>query len=494
MGNVSKHLTSLSNLDSSTADIFKKDTANVAFHDISLSQLEGLNEGQKKMVIDIGEYLTTNKSGRKFFMVQGGGGFGKSYSILRAIQHIHTDSIIAAAPSHFAKNVLKDFLGSGYKVTTVAALLGMKVTYDKETGEDILVRNRQVNTPPIDRYGIIIIDEASMIDDETFDRLLKACEGKKLIALGDYAQLPPVGQDTDSKFFSDIASELTQPMRFTGHIFDITQHIRREIDKVRADDVASPNVINKETNRISLLDGKGSGFIFIQNSKTMLKLAISKFKAGKGSNYARIIAYRNKTIDSLNKTVRLSLYGKDAAQFEYGEIVINNGGYSHRLENGKSVPVVSNGEVFKVINVIEYLGPYDIPCVELIVDADLEYPLPVVSSKGKSVYEAILKRITKMAVEDKRRWKQVKEFKDSFASFSYAYAISTHKVQGSTISHAFVLEGDILDVKPTTLKEKLQSLYVSISRASYKVYIFNKNFKTDNSAVTKKLLLMDGGD
>ena len=72
--------------------------------------LEGLNDQQSDMVVNISDYLKDN-SKKEFFLVQGGGGTGKSYSIIRAIQGIDPKFIIAAAPSHFAKNVLQDFLG-----------------------------------------------------------------------------------------------------------------------------------------------------------------------------------------------------------------------------------------------------------------------------------------------------------------------------------------------------------------------------------------------
>jgi ATP-dependent exoDNAse (exonuclease V) alpha subunit len=72
-----------------------------------------------------------------------------------------------------------------------------------------------------------------------------------------------------------------------------------------------------------------------------------------------------------------------------------------------------------------------------------------------------------------------------FAYFNYSYAASIHKAQGSTINHVFIIEDDILEVKLTTTKEKLQSINVGISRASYRAYIYNKIYKVDNSNLDK---------
>lgn len=484
MGNVSKHLTQLFKVD------IGENPIDAIFPDMHTDQLLGLNAGQQEMVKGINEYLLVNKDNKEFFMVQGGGGFGKSYSILRAISHISSDMVIGAAPSHFAKNVLQDFLGASYRVVTVASLLGMRLSYDRQTGEDILIKNKGV-IPPIEKYDVVIIDEASMINDKTVGKLIEACRYKKLIVLGDYAQLPPVGQDTDSLFFNDISVTLTQPMRFTGFLFTLTQEIRKEIDKIREDEFASPNVINMTTSRKSELDASGSGYIFMQSRRTLLTLAVKKFKLHLGSNYIRIIAYRNATIEMLNKTVRLSLYGSNAAQFEIGEIVISNGGYTHKKSDGKVVPLVNNGEVFTVRGVSYFKGPYELPCVNLDIGEDFIHALPVVTEEGKIIYDKMFSRMVKMAENDPSLWGRVKEFENSFAKFDYAYAVSTHKSQGSTIKHVFVLEGDILSVKPTTLKEKLQSLYVGISRASYRSYIFNKMFKVDNTDISKEKLMLD---
>jgi hypothetical protein len=54
--------------------------------------------------------------------------------------------------------------------------------------------------------------------------------------------------------------------------------------------------------------------------------------------------------------------------------------------------------------------------------------------------------------------------------------------------HVFIIEDDILEVKLTTTKEKLQSINVGISRASYRAYIYNKMYKVDNSNLNKELL------
>lgn len=456
-------------------------------------QLQGLNKEQSNMVIGISKYIRSELE-LPFYMVQGSGGTGKSFSVIRSIMNIPVSSVIAAAPSHFAKNVLQEFLGLEYRVTTIAGLLGKKVSYD-DSGKEVLkpIKN---HTPPICLYPVIIIDEASMVDDDTFKEIVEYVEktGKKLIVLGDYCQLPPVNQQHDSLFFNQISVELVQPMRFTGLIYDLAGYVRDEIIKVRNGSIPKLNAINIKTDRISKIDERGSGYIFINNLRSLIDAAIRRFKRGKGADYVRVVAYRNKTIDKINHHIRKGLYGENPKQFEVGELIINNGGFS-TLSKGRKKQIISNGSVFEVREAVEIVGPYGIPSVSLKFKGKyFENNIITVSTKGMEMFNRIEARLKRIAKNDISYWKDYFSFKDSFASFSYSYAASCHKVQGSSIKHIFILEDDIYSVRPTSAKEKLQSLYVAITRASFRVYVYNKDFKVNNKLFNRDYLPLDYDD
>lgn len=471
-------------------DVFYRNP-NVGLYFLEEESLEGLNVGQREMVEKINVYINKpyNKNNKKYFLVQGSGGTGKSFAILRAIQSIGTKSVVSAAPSHFAKNVLQNFLGETYTVITIAALLAKKVSYDTE-GKQVLVPIYG-KTPPLVNYSVVILDEGSMVDDETVEEVLELAHGHriKVIVLGDFCQLPPVNQETDSSFFDSIDIELTQTMRFKGPLFHVTGLIRAEIVKIREGFTPALNILNIATNRCSDINELGSGYIFLNNMTTVINAAVRRFKKEKGVDYVRIIAYRNKTIDKLNTRIREQLYGGSPKQFEEGEIVINNGGF--RLSKNK---VINNGEIFKVRRSLDMTGPYEIPCKLLYLDSiEIKEGITVIADDGKFLYDKTLKSLVAVAKKSKQ-WKAVFKFKESFAYFNYAYACSTHKSQGSSINHVFVIEEDIYDVKMTSAKEKLQSLYVATTRASFRAYIYNSKFKVDNSTLVKEHLIKDYGD
>ena len=456
------------------------------FPQMGTDQSDGLNSDQKEMVKEINKYLTT-KTELPYFTVQGSGGTGKSYSILRAIQHINPKRILAAAPSHFAKNVLQDFLGEEYEVVTVAKLLGKRLTYD-DTGKEVLIdiKHMKAYQKPINNFDLIIIDEVSMVEDDVAKEILSFTKNKKIIVMGDYCQLPPVKQSKDSLFFKNIGARLKVPMRFSGSIYNLTVPVRNEINKIREGFIPDLNVINQHTDRVSKLDDDGSGYIFTDNIKKLLHSAINKFKENNGTTDVRILAYRNKTIEKINSYVRKGLYGNSAKQFEKNEIVICNGGFSYKRKS-----IINNGEVFKVKQASYAIGPYSIPCVYLLFNESFfTASVPVVATEGKAQYERKLKELERSAKKSPHLWRAFYDFKESFARFNYSYATSIHKAQGSSITYVYLVEDDIFSVKPTTPKEKLQSLYVAISRTRFRLYIFNKALPGSNKNLTKSLISM----
>ena len=55
--------------------------------------------------------------------------------------------------------------------------------------------------------------------------------------------------------------------------------------------------------------------------------------------------------------------------------------------------------------------------------------------------------------------------------FNYGYVVNSHKVQGSTYEHVFVLEDNILTARNS--KEQIQLMYTAFSRTKVKLYRYN---------------------
>ena len=442
-----------------------------------MEELNILNKEQKEAVDVIRAYLDDPAPTRQFITVSGPGGSGKTFMLYYALNTYNPQRVLGATISHFAKKVLNESLRGKYQISTVAAMLGLTITYNAETGEDMIVQRTDKRgnpiTPIMAMFDIIIIDEASMIDDGLFATLMKY--GKKIIAVGDKYQLPPVEQNHDSKFFDTIDAELVQVMRFNDVIVEFTSIFREEIARHNIGYNIDKHAVTKQTSgRTSVLDDTGAGYIFLNDIKQLLGLAYRDFKQDPvGIDGCRIIAYKNKTIDVLNNTIRKLLYGKDRKVYEVGELIISDGGF------GK---LITNGDIFRVIDVKEFEDKHGIHCYMLKLNVTLPYPVVVVSEKGQQQFDELEEYYKNMA-QGSRQWKVYKEFTRSYARFKYSYAISVHKAQGASIKNVYVFEGEIMGVKPTTMKEKFQSLYVATTRAKHRVYVYNKVNSVNNSEV-----------
>ena len=121
-------------------------------------------------------------------IITGGPGTGKT-TIINCIAEIFEKAdmkILLGAPTGRAAKRMSE--ATGREAKTIHRLLEMGVSED----EDDMMFSRGENTPL--ECGVLIVDEASMIDIMLMHNLLKAVtQGTRLIIVGDVDQLPSVG-------------------------------------------------------------------------------------------------------------------------------------------------------------------------------------------------------------------------------------------------------------------------------------------------------------
>ena len=451
------------------------------------------NAGQREAIDLLTEFLGSDK---KEFLLQGKGGTGKTTIIKKILEEARKQKlgVLGVAPTHKAKKILGKSLGT-VKTVTLASALAIKL--DESTGnfvpDDFARSNKKF---PLKGKDLIIIDESYMISDKLLEELRSLADSKtKIIFMGDRAQLPPVGQEADSKVFGvGNGYELTEKMRqaATSPIIGIGTKIAANVETTGQ---RKANPITQE-DRVSKTDSvSGSSITWESNEDKALDEFANDIRNANGNvNYAKIVTFNNQnhnspqSVKNLNAKVRRRLFGDQAAttQFMPGEVLTAYETY------GDEDPAFFNSEDLVVERATE-LGPREyvitafsakkgersvkitlnVTMLDLINEDGMPVPMPipVVSAESREDFNKEVARLFK--TDPQLAYK----LKDRFDNLEYGYAVTSHKAQGSTYTNVYVMEDNIMGPSNAgSVKAKNQSLYVAVSRPTTKlVMISNKN-------------------
>ena len=387
-----------------------------------------LNKDQEKAADKVVDFIE-GRLDIPYFTLTGGPGTGKTVMLKEALSrtNYYMFDRSAAAVAHAAKNVIADSFDNSIPCYTVAQWLGMKMVYS-DNGEVTFKKDKKI-IPKLNASKIAILDEASMINDELYDEIMQIVKdyGIKLIVVGDIHQLPPVKQDHDSKFFDRIDATLTIPMRFLGPISNIAKIYKGAIEEINEGYGGDAYILNSKTNRKDDYDSTlQSGYYFKNNIYELVEQVSDEIKNNPDNlNFSRVLAYKNATIDLLNKNIRQYIYGEYLDQFEFGEIVISRGGFTVDRN-----PIIHNGKILKVENIMSIMGPYSIPCLSVkFKDFNTNANIVVVRDTEEALnrYNSLKSELLGRAQQDPRQWVFYYKFIDSFAYFDYAYSVNTYK-------------------------------------------------------------------
>ncbi len=259
-----------------------------------------------------------SQSQDKFFRLNGFAGTGKSFSMCRYIKWLQSEGItfVAACPTNKAAKSLRNLAesaGLDLDVKTVAQLLGQQPELNEETGKEEFVCNGEAD---LTGYNIVIIDEFSMVNRENFEQIVNAARSSlltKVVFVGDAAQLPPVNEKQPIVATSELIERdatLIKVVRYEGELAHVAEQIRSNPKYTR---VIYP--FNTSSDQTILCVPQGE----------WLERAIAYFESEEyklNPDYVRFLAWRNKTVELLNKFVRSKLWGASSPPYVPGDRLI----------------------------------------------------------------------------------------------------------------------------------------------------------------------------
>jgi hypothetical protein len=257
----------------------------------------------------------------------------------------------------------------------------------------------------------------------------------------------------------------------------------------REEDVAFTPVMNEEKQDI-ITD---KGVLAFPTPANAIQIAIDEFRkvvATGDMNIVKYVAYKNATRERVNKTIHEAIFGQGADTFSTNTPLVMTNNYrlwdslNPGIEKGERL---TNSEEIIVKDIdARYTDPEGVPVVRLIVKTreGMEYTIvtPDPMANGVQKYRnAISKKWAAQKAAKARKdffasaelAKQAKSYGEKYAPLDLAYAITTHKSQGSTYNTVIVDENDIMGVKPTSNKTKSQAMYTAITRAKNNVLIIS---------------------
>jgi len=440
-------------------------------------------------------------------VLRGSAGTGKTHLVSRLIHALGGSglSIAIAAPTNKAVRVLREkIVAAGVDVPAEAveqkdgcgtrqswiefgsihSLLGLKLSEREDGSQEC----KHARDPSLHGYDLAIVDECSMIGHDLFSRIVMAKRQCRVLFVGDPAQLPPIeaGEAVSPTFsrvtFEVTLSEVVRQAR-DNPIIHLSIMIRQAIEsgqRVHAAAMAEALPPLHEHPAAALVAG---------GPETVANFALFEIKAGRD---ARILAFTNAAVIRYNQAIHEALHGRTDFAFVPGEPVIAHSACEAMQvgEDGKRIgtkTTIITSEEAIVRHVEPASHPYwpAITCMAVTLERDggsraMVY-VPLDQGQVESAVSDLFAEWRRVKVEADMAFQQGRssegrrlkdrskeaslqgwKLRKAFAPLRHAYAITTHKSQGSTFDTAIVDLGDLNRMRSAF--EFNRALYVAATR------------------------------
>lgn len=447
-----------------------------------------------------------------FFTLSGRAGTGKTYLLKCFINDIVRHPICVSAPTH--KAVRQVERSTDRKGKTLQSLHGLRPNVNLEEFDLNNVKFDQLGTPTMNNYKIVIIDECSMINSGLHDLNIRKARdlGTKILYVGDPKQLPPVSKN-------DSDANISPTFNIKNH-YELKEIIRQATDNpltklleiiVKDVDNDTNTFITYLRNNPTQVNLSGEGYKVYTDINDFVSTAIDCFKSDNFSNnpdYGRIAAWKNNTVLAYNNIIRTAVSAHFNGGIATTELVDLNDlliGYK-TITDEFNETVIINSEDYVVNNVISRMSEGGFKSYAVNISprhGGQKVDLDIVDYRDASfrVYYELLKRKyfnAKYAHYSNKsaKWKEYYKYKDNHLTLytfpikegdnpvayvtkdlDYAFSLTVHKLQGSTIENTFVDLNDMLYYSTgrqvensswhpgaTAIRNKL--IYTAISRTS----------------------------
>lgn len=406
-------------------------------------------------------------SAKQIFILKGAAGTGKTTLVKEFINHLdaHNRNYTLLAPTGRASLIL------GTKAQHNSATIHRHI-YELDSSpqkiDDRWIFSLKENEHSTNH--IYFVDEASMLSNVFSDNemtrfgsgclmsdLIEYCRveltNRKIVFIGDYAQLPPVNQAISPALSSEY---ITTTFNLSVQECKLTEVVRQDAQSgILANVEAIRTAIDTQTfNRFKINDGDDVHSLDVIDIEQTYQNAIDNGQIGRTIT----ITHSNEQALRINQRVRALLFGSDTIGIQPNDLIINTrNNYSKAgvdLFNGMifrilavspnvetHYPLVGNKREtlqFRQVTIEAHCGAIDIFILEDFLTCK-HGSLPIETSKA--LWADLEQRMRKKEITptDKRFADAIKN--DPYYNAlqcKYAYAITCHKAQGGEWQNAIV--------------------------------------------------------
>lgn len=297
---------------------------------------------------------------------------------------------------------------------------------------------------PFIDYTVVVVDEVSMAPKELMDLLFK--HNTYVICLGDPFQLPPVEEKQDNRLLEKPHIFLDEIMRQAAEseIIQLTMSIRagKPLEVFKGKEV---QVLSKNDLIPSMYTWADQILVATNNKRHEINDYMRKQK---GFGYEPCVG---------DKVICLKNYWEDFSLTGEGDPLVN-GSIGYLLDEPEKIQLNVPPRIYRP-------GVIDALSIHMMSDTEQEY----VSYIDPNIIHAKESVLTPF---DKYKLNQAKNLIGTVVprEFAYAYAITTHKAQGSEWNKVLVLE----EWYPKEKEDHARWLYTACTRASEKLVVIKK--------------------
>lgn len=432
---------------------------------------------------------------------------------------------IVTAPTHKAKKEISN--ATGIEGKTIQALLGLAPNINIDNFDINKPEFAVINKPLIERYSVIGLDEGSMLNLDLYTMIVQQATmfGVKILFMCDVAQLPPVKEEISPVIISESIAfryQLTKVERQAD-----SNPLMLIYDAIRSN-INSPVDLFKHTTQIITVQDPifpdktiELGAEFVRSLQEFGGKLVKEFWSKdfrEDGSHCKMICWTNDQVKYWNNAIRMAkirqrqeLYKDDLEVTMHDALILPNellmgyANYSEGITNSAEYKIIAYNYEEKQVEFGNFIdgksingreGSIDVTGYSVVLE-DVDNAVCIIETfivePTKENHQNFLIAFNWWHSQGKfnRAWPQYYNWKADYLlikdikavggsmivkkDLDYAYAITTHKSQGSTYNKVFVDEQDMDNNPNATERNKLK--YVALSRPRQKAIVFTS--KTD---------------